>query len=306
MTTTIGIIGASGMLGSMMTQYFSQQAGIEVIAYVRDADAARAGKATVPQAKWIVGSFEQESGKLAFPELAQCQWILNAIGITKPLIKDDNAEQIARAIMVNGMLPHQLGKFALEHGARVIQIATDCVYSGKKGHYTEKDIHDAEDVYGKTKSLGETFLSSVGHLRCSIIGPESKDFRFLLEWFVRQPKGATLKGFVNHEWNGVTTLQFAKLCHGAIKNNLPLPHLQHVVPAATISKAEMLRVFAQCYERSDIQIENIEAPTVINRTLATVDQEMNRTLWSAAGYATPPTVAQMISEVRQFGYKPLL
>lgn len=305
MTTKIGIIGASGMLGSMMTQYFSKQPGFTVVAYVRDDDAVRAGQATVPEAQWIRGDFNQITGQLNFPALAQCRWILNAIGITKPLIKDDDPEQIARAIMVNGMLPHQLGLFAAAHDARVIQIATDCVYSGKKGHYTERDVHDAEDVYGKTKSLGETFLSSVAHLRCSIIGPESKDFRFLLEWFVRQPKGATLKGFVNHEWNGVTTLQFAKLCHGIIRETLVLPHIQHMVPAAPLSKASMLRVFAECYNRSDINIEEIEAPTVVHRTLATVDEQMNRRVWSAAGYSTPPTVAEMIKEVSQFDYKPL-
>ena len=99
----------------------------------------------------------------------------------------------------------------------MIQIATDCVYSGKTGGYNEDSLHDALDAYGKTKSLGEVRSSTFLNIRSSIIGPEINHKVLLLEWFLKQPKGAVLNGFSNHLWNGVTTLQFAELCLTIIK-----------------------------------------------------------------------------------------
>jgi dTDP-4-dehydrorhamnose reductase len=181
----------------------------------------------------------------------------------------------------------------------VIQIATDCVYSGSRGGYSETDVHDALDVYGKTKSLGEVRSSNVHHLRCSIVGPEPKDHKFLLDWVSRQPRSAELKGFTNHDWNGVTTLHFARIAVGVIKTNMELPHVHHVCPANRMTKAEMLSAIAVAYDRSDIRIENIKAPTKIDRTLITNDRAMNQRIWSAAGYGTPPTIGGMIDEIAQ-------
>jgi len=230
-------------------------------------------------------------------------WIVNAIGITKPLIRDDNLAEIERAIRINSVLPHLVAEFAANIGARVLQIATDCVYSGAKGSYVETDPHDALDVYGKTKSLGECYHPNVGHLRCSIVGPEPKDYKFLIEWFRRQPSGATVNGFVNHMWNGVTTLHFARLCRGVIESDLALPHIQHVVPAGIISKAAMLHEFAGAFGRGDITIRDANAAMVIDRTLATRNPELNAALWSAAGYLKPPTVPEMIAELARYDYR---
>jgi dTDP-4-dehydrorhamnose reductase len=177
------------------------------------------------------------------------------------------------------------------------------VYSGKEGGYTEQAPHDALDVYGKTKSLGETFHPGVAHLRCSIIGPEPKDFKFLIEWFRKQPHGANVNGFRNHQWNGVTTLQFARLCGGIIREDLILPHLQHVVPSGTVTKAQMLRDFAEVYERGDIAIQEVDAKTIVDRTLATSNPDLNSALWRAAGYSQPPTVTEMIRELGRFEYR---
>ena len=82
-----------------------------------------------------------------------------------------------------------------------MQIATDCVYSGKKGSYNEDDLHDALDVYGKTKSLGEAQSPNLLNIRCSIIGPEQGKHVSLLEWFLTQEPGAKLQGFAHHHWN---------------------------------------------------------------------------------------------------------
>ena len=95
----------------------------------------------------------------------------HAIGVIKPYIRDDDAAAVERALRVNGLFPHILARAAERSGCRVLQIATDCVYAGTIGNYREAAPHDALDVYGKTKSLGEVNSAAVHHLRCSIIGP---------------------------------------------------------------------------------------------------------------------------------------
>ncbi|HEY7500999.1 MAG TPA: sugar nucleotide-binding protein [Vicinamibacterales bacterium] len=294
------VLGGSGMLGSMVVDALSRDPSFAITATVRSPDLERRLSGIYPSVDWrrfappsdeVDGLFDGQN------------WAVNAIGITKPLIRDDRADEIERAVEINARLPHTLARAAARAGVRIIQIATDCVFSGTKGAYTEADAHDALDVYGKTKSLGETFHDNVHHLRCSIIGPEPKDFKFLIEWFRRQPAAAKLKGFANHRWNGVTTLQFAKLCGGIVRDGVALGHLVHVIPTGTLSKAEMLHEFASAYGRADISIDTVDAPTVIDRTLATNQRDLNAALWSAAGYDRPPSVPEMIRELARFDYR---
>lgn len=290
------------MLGSMVVDYLSRQTGLTLTATVRSAALRDRMQAAHPQVRWELADFLAPHTAETFRSFDGQHWIINAIGITKPLIRDDDPAEILTAIEINARLPHDIGREAASRYTRVLQIATDCVYSGVKGHYTEADTHDALDVYGKTKSLGECFLSSTQHLRCSIIGPEPKDFKFLIEWFRQQPSGSSVNGFTNHHWNGVTTLHFAKLCYGFIEKDLPLTHLQHVVPSGLVTKAQMLHDFAEAYGRNDIVIRDMEAKTVIDRTLATTNPDNNLQLWQAAGYEQPPTVSEMIAELGTYKY----
>ena len=174
------------------------------------------------------------------------------------------------------------------------------MFSGQKGKYVESDPHDALDVYGKSKSLGEAYFPNMYHLRCSIIGPELTSHLSLLDWFLHQPRGAEVSGYTNHHWNGVTTLHFARLCRGIIKANLKLPHVQHLVPSGLISKADILKAFAKAFDRQDIKIKPAPANVVIDRTLTTNDVKLNQAIWQAAGYPKPPTIEQMIKELAEF------
>lgn len=205
--------------------------------------------------------------------------IINCIGLIKPHITD-----VREAIRVNSLFPYRLPE-------GTIQIATDCVYSGKKGNYVESDLHDATDVYGKTKSLGEA--PHLINLRCSIIGPELKNHLSLLDWFLSQTE---TNGFTNHVWNGITTYHFARICRGIIKYNLKVPNLQHIVPKDKVTKYQLLQLIAESYN-VDIKVNKAKAPESIDRTLSTSDPEMNLKIWRAAGYQTPPTVKQMIQEL---------
>jgi dTDP-4-dehydrorhamnose reductase len=294
------VLGASGMLGSMLVDCLSKTPGLTVTGSVRSGAMREQFRILYPMVNWP--EFSYGNGDPSYAAFDGQDWIINAIGITKPLIHEDNPTEIQRAIQVNALLPHDISLHALKSAAQVLQIATDCVYSGARGAYTESDVHDALDVYGKTKSLGETYHTNVHHLRCSIIGPEPKEYKFLIEWFRRQPSAAQLNGFTNHNWNGITTLQFARLCRGIITQGLKLPHVQHVVPAGSLTKAQMLHEFAAAYQRPDICIADVEAKAVIDRTLATNNDGLNRRLWEAAGYSQPPTVSEMIHEVARYQY----
>jgi dTDP-4-dehydrorhamnose reductase len=299
--TNVLVLGGSGMLGSMVVDVLARAPEFTVTATVRNTALADRFRTLYPNVRWaLFDGRNLDRDRAVFDRQA---WIVNAIGITKPLIHDDNPAEIETAIAINSILPHRVGRCAADRGATVLQIATDCVYSGTKGGYVESDAHDALDAYGKTKSLGETYIPSVHHLRCSIVGPEPKDFKFLVEWFLRQPRGARVSGFVNHRWNGVTTLHLARLCLGAIRHRIELPHLQHLVPSGCATKAEMLHHFARAFGRGDIAIDDVEAKTVVDRTLSTRDVSLNAALWSAAGYEQPPTVGEMIAELARHDYR---
>jgi dTDP-4-dehydrorhamnose reductase len=250
------IIGSRGMLGSMMAKVMP------------DAQTLNRPELDVKTAEFYITG----------------DTYINCVGLIKPYC--DNVKQ---AIDVNARFPYKLP-------AGTIQIATDCVYFGSKGNYVESDPHDAIDVYGKTKSLGEA--SHLINLRCSIIGPEIQNHVSLFDWFLRQ-KGS-VDGFTNHRWNGVTTYHFAKIAKAIVDNNLyfkeELPALQHIVPADSVTKAELLKIIKEEFKHK-IRIIPKTAPQAIDRTLATNHPELNKRLWKLAGYDEPPTIRQMIREL---------
>jgi dTDP-4-dehydrorhamnose reductase len=300
MATKVLVLGGSGMLGAMVTDFLSREPLLRLSATVRGADLKRKCEQTLPSVSWLVLDVDRLDVSDIERAIANQEWVVNAIGVTKPYIRDDKAAEVERAIRVNALFPHLLGRAAEKTGVRVLQIATDCVYSGRKGRYLETDEHDPLDAYGKTKSLGEVTSDRVSHLRCSIIGPEPKAHLSLLDWFLRQPPGAMVKGFTNHRWNGVTTLHYARLCYGIITHNITVPHLQHIIPNGDITKCDLLRCFASGYERPDMTVTPTEAPVIIDRTLATENDTFNQRLWAAAGYARPPSVPQMVEEMAAY------
>jgi dTDP-4-dehydrorhamnose reductase len=293
------VLGGSGMLGSMVVDVLSRS-GMRVAATVRSTDLAEWRRRIWPMVEWRLYDADLQDNAGLREAISRASWIVNAIGLTKPYLRDSQSVEIQRGIRINSLLPYQIGVAADESGARVLQICTDRVYTGAKGRYLESDRHDATDVYGRTKSLGEVRLPNVFCLRCSIIGPEAGRGVFLLEWFRQLTRDARITGFTNHYWNGVTSLHFAKICLGVIRHEPDLPILQHVIPADGTSKAELLDRFGKEFGRRDIKVDAIEAETKVDRTLATLNEHINRRLWDCAGYADPPTVAQMISELARF------
>jgi len=291
------------MLGSMVVDWLARDETLDVAATVRGQKYLEYGRTVLPKVIWHLLDVERCPSSDVLSILEQYDWTINAIGVIPHIIHDDDPADVERAIQINALFPHYLARKAKDTGGRMIQIATDCVYAGRGGHYAEDAPHDPLDVYGKTKSLGEVRSSNVFHLRCSIVGPELKNHFLLLGWFLRQPLGAKVRGFTNHRWNGLTSLHFAKICHGIIKNNLRLPHLQHIVPADEMTKAEMLGEFARVYGRGDVRIERGETALAIDRTLRTKNETLNRCIWEAAGFPGPQSIADMIREMHSFDFR---
>tara|TARA_B100001123_G_scaffold155626_1_gene180281 strand:+ start:4986 stop:5903 length:918 start_codon:yes stop_codon:yes gene_type:complete len=294
------VLGASGMLGSMVVQWLRLASRFDLSASVRDPELLKLCSEKNPDISWHLLDWPvltDDSWRSAFQGV---DWIINAIGVTKPYIDDQDVGKVLTAIQINGVLPHVVANLASECGANVLQIATDCVFSGSQGSYSEEDLHDAVDAYGKTKSIGEVYADSVSHIRCSIIGPELRRKTFLLEWFLSQPPQAEIFGFTNHLWNGVTTLHFAKICQGIIDNDFQLGHLHHLIPKDCVTKSELLNVFGEEFEREDVSISPTDADLAVDMTLASNHDSVNNELWRMAGYSDSPTVKDMMEELAEF------
>ena len=294
--STVLILGASGMLGSAVLKEFSSFQG-ELI------PTTRVGTSLVSDSKVRFLKFDAATDNLDSAFSMQIDYIINCIGIIKPYINDTDPSQSRIAFEINGAFPNRLEAWASKRGAKVIQIATDCVFSGLKGNYLETNEHDALDVYGKSKSLGEAQGASMMHLRVSIIGPEVNRNSSLLEWVRNQPANAQISGFIDHFWNGITSMHFAKIARGIIENDLFEAGVFHVLPKDSVTKCELVTLIAKYLGRPDIKVNATVTGANINRTLDTCFPAKNRALWLSAGYDSPPTIEQMVSELISWGAK---
>ena len=224
------------------------------------------------------------------------EWVINCIGATKPDI-DGSRNSVENAIDLNSMFPYWLARQADLLEFNVIQIGTDCVYSGYAGPYNERSPHDALDEYGRTKSLGEKAVTSrVALLRTSIIGPELNRKKFLLEWFLGVDQG--VEGYTNHMWNGITTLAFAQICKGMIENN-STPCYQHIVPAHPVTKADLLLYIKDAYG-IDTHVAKVGSGDIVDRHLSTCYDDTNNKLWANAGFSEPPSIDRLLRELKEY------
>lgn len=287
------MLGGSGMLGSMVLHHLDE-IGLPVTATTRSGSPSHSTAAHISHRAFDATVDDVDE---LLSHCAPGSWVVNAIGIIKPRIDEQVAHSRRVAIDVNAAFPHRLAAAAERHDIKVVQIATDCVYSGRTGQYSESASHDPLDVYGKSKSLGEVPSSSMMHLRVSIIGPELQGHASLLDWFRGLPHGAEVTGFDNHRWNGVTTLQYAQLLAAIVRDDTFEPGMFHVVPGDVVTKADMLHMFSAAFDRPDVRVTVAPAATPIDRTLSTEHPESNLRRWASTGRSAPPTVAAMITEL---------
>jgi dTDP-4-dehydrorhamnose reductase len=208
-------------------------------------------------------------------ELEKPDFIINCIGIVK---QRDEGKMAIPSITINSLLPHLLAEWGMSWGGRLIHFSTDCVFSGKKGNYSEDDPSDAEDLYGKSKFLGEVSEApNALTLRTSIIGRELSHFQSLLEWFLAQ-KGEKIMGFTRVVYSGVTTNYIAELVGKIIGEYSRLIGLYQVT-APAITKHDLLIRIRDAYQ---LDVEIIPDETKIS------DRSMKGDCFrKATGYKEP-------------------
>ena len=283
------ILGGSGMIGAGLAQSL-QAAGISVEI------TSRSGESIHRMPEVAVHKFEAlaDSPADVLSELNSGDYVINCIGLVKSLINDEDRQSRDLAVYLNATFPSKLAAVAEVLQLKVIQMATDCVFSGQTGAYSESSAHDALDVYGKTKSLGEVPSPAVMNLRVSVIG---KGNQGLYHWVASQPQDATISGYLDHQWNGITSVEYGRIIAGIIRDGLFESGVHHIVTTGSVNKNELVNLIAANAGRNDLQIVPTSSGKAVDRTLTTNDPAFNAKLWAAAGRANVPTVAELVAEI---------
>jgi dTDP-4-dehydrorhamnose reductase len=238
------LLGANGMLGRYANSYLSQYYSVKCL--TRDDFDFFVSAACI----------EQKLSSILTPG----DIVINCIGIIKPQV---NKVGIPQTIFINSVLPHILSDWCEKNQVKMIHATTDCVFSGLHGKYTLSSIHDDNDIYGRSKSLGEPHNASC--IRVSIIGEEKFSSRSLVEW-IKSMKHQNVNGFTNHFWNGITCLEWSKFVHYVISKNDFWSGTIHLKSPETVSKAELVEMISDIYELN-ININKIESSFFCDRTL---------------------------------------
>lgn len=208
--------------------------------------------------------------------------VVNAVGIVK---QRSAAKENIPSLEINSLFPHRLANLCKAAGMRLVHMSTDCVFSGRKGKYRENDPSDAEDLYGRTKYLGEVHDSHCVTLRTSIIGKELSRRQGLLEWFLAQR--GSVQGFRNAIFSGFTTLELSRIIERILTDHPEKGGLYHV-SSDPISKFDLL-TFIKREMGLGIEIIPMEEPRV--------DRSLDSARFRREFNYTPPTWEAMIREL---------
>lgn len=193
-------------------------------------------------------------------ETAKPDVVINAAGIIKQRPESENAVQ---TLEINSIFPRRLAELSKDHKFRLITLSTDCVFSGKKGNYSETDIPDAQSLYGVSKLLGEVDNDDCLTIRTSIIGMELDTAHSLVEWFLSNC-GCAVKGYVNAIYSGFPTIVLARILSDIISDQPELQGVFHI-SSDPINKFDLLGLLNK-YFQVNIDIEKFE-DHVIDRSL---------------------------------------
>jgi dTDP-4-dehydrorhamnose reductase len=268
--SSILIFGGSGMLGHNLVQLLSESSLYDIYATFRNNFQYFNLFNSVNPILGFDAKDDNELKKILYelkPDI-----VINCIGIIKQLpISSDPLE----VIPINSLFPHKLAYHTNLLSSRLIHISTDCVFNGLKGNYTEDDLPDALDLYGKSKELGEIIdKKHVLTIRTSMIGHEIYKKYSLLDWFLNQE--GSVYGYENAMFSGLPTIEVAEIVKNYILPNDNLHGLYHL-SANSISKKNLLEIIAEIYNKDIKIITNSEVK--INRTL--IGDKFNK----ATGYS---------------------
>jgi len=232
------ILGGDGMLGHQLLKFLSPR---HVVRVTLRQDLATYTFCQLFNSGNAYGGIDVRSVERLTEVLADFRpkAVINAVGIVK---QRPTAKESIPSLEINSLLPHRLAVLCKAVGARLIHLSTDCIFSGKKGNYQERDHSDAEDLYGKTKYLGETQDSHCLTLRTSIIGRELSRKKSLLEWFLAQ--NGTIKGFTKAIYTGFTTVEMSRIIENMLVN-YPEASGVYQVSSDPINKYNLLLLFRE-------------------------------------------------------------
>lgn len=281
--TKILILGVTGMLGHTLFTQFAQVPGYDVYGTARSEKGLSEWLSAGMFVKVRTGidAADPETIAAVINELRP-DIVINCIGVIKQL---DSAKDPITTITINSLLPHQVARMCESAGSRMIHISTDCVFNGNKGNYTESDPSDAEDLYGRTKYLGEVDYPHCLTMRTSIIGHELRTNYGLVDWFLSQE--GKVRGFTNAIYTGFPTVEIARVLREYIIPNHEFKGL-YQVSSEPITKYELLKIIARKYNKH-IEIEPYDE--------FKVDRSLNSDRFRCVtGYA-PPSWPELIDKM---------
>ena len=211
--------------------------------------------------------------------------VINCIGLVKQVV---DVEDPLQAIPINTILPHRLAALCKVAGARLVHISTDCVFAGAKGNYVESDFPDANDLYGRSKLLGEVDYSHAVTLRTSIVGHELLGHRSLIGWFLAQR--GQVKGYSNAVFSGLPTVELSRVIRDFVLPHVELRGVYHVA-AAPINKYELLKLVAKVYGS---EVEITPDSTLI------IDRSLNGGRFALATGYVAPSWNELINQMYKF------
>lgn len=256
------VIGCNGMAGHTISLYLKEQ-GHDVTGFAREKSRF---------INTIIGDVVEIELLKDVVLKGNYDSVINCVGILNQFAENDHAS----AVLLNGFLPHYLAKITKDTDIQIIQMSTDCVFSGKTGGYTENSIPDGTLFYDRSKALGELDDEKNITLRNSIVGPDIKETGIgLLNWFLKQKE--PVNGFAGAIWTGQTTLQLAKTMEHAAM--LRAHGLYNAVPEKIISKYELLKLFNKYIRIEPIEIKRLD------KFIA--DKSLIRTRYDGFGYIIP-------------------
>jgi dTDP-4-dehydrorhamnose reductase len=235
------ILGGGGMLGHKLWQAYRQRFDTWVTVRAGYRQYARYNLFDPARLLEGIDAANFDSIVRAVAEVKP-QAVVNCIGIIKQL-REAKAPLVS--LSINSLLPHRLANLCRAASARLIHISTDCVFSGRKGNYTEDDVSDAEDLYGRTKFLGEVDAPGCLTVRTSIIGRELGTSSGLLDWFFGN-RGGKVRGYTRGIYSGFTTLALARILADLLEQQPALSGV-YQVSSAPISKFALLSLVNEIF-----------------------------------------------------------
>lgn len=288
MPKKILIVGASGLIGSSLFKYFATKNDINVFGTIRSNLIIKAPSNSQKSKLFTEIDLQNKNDIEKVFDQVLPDVVINCAGITSGSKEINNYYNV---ITLNSLLPHYLSDLSTKFKARLIQISTDCVFSGKKGNYIEDDYPDSNHLYGRSKTLGEITSSNTITLRTSTIGHEVNSSKGLMDWFLSQKE--SVAGYKNYIFSGLTTIEIGRIIYEYIIFNSNLVGLYHL-SANPISKFDLLLLIKSIYNK-DINLMS-DFKIVINRSL-------NSSKFRDATGFSPKSWPLMIEEIKSFEKK---